>query len=181
MEKRAPMLIPAKLSRPVRLQGTVIRERLLQKLTAAGNYRLVLVTSPAGYGKTTLVSQWAAGKSDLGWVSLDEGDNQPERFADYLIAALQQATHGGCPRSELLAQKRQYVNLNALFSQLFIELVEWQQPLWLIVDDYHLITNPVIHDAMRFFLRHQPENLTLILMSRICRSSVSPTCGCVSN
>ncbi|QCA06532.1 HTH-type transcriptional regulator MalT [Pantoea vagans] len=160
------MLIPAKLSRPVRLEGTVIRERLLQKLTAAGNYRLVLVTSPAGYGKTTLVSQWAAGKSDLGWVSLDEGDNQPERFADYLIAALQQATHGGCPRSELLAQKRQYVNLNALFSQLFIELVEWQQPLWLIVDDYHLITNPVIHDAMRFFLRHQPENLTLILMSR---------------
>ena len=71
------MLIPAKLSRPVRLEGTVIRERLLQKLTAAGNYRLVLVTSPAGYGKTTLVSQWAAGKSDLGWVSLDEGDNQP--------------------------------------------------------------------------------------------------------
>ncbi|MDO6407123.1 HTH-type transcriptional regulator MalT [Pantoea phytobeneficialis] len=160
------MLIPSKLSRPVRLESTVTRDRLLQKLTAAGNYRLVLVTSPAGYGKTTLVSQWAADQSNLGWYSLDEGDNHPEPFADYLIAALQQATQGGCPRSELLAQKRQYMNLNALFAQLFIELTEWQKPLWLIVDDYHHITNPAIHEAMRFFLRHQPDNLTVILLSR---------------
>lgn len=160
------MLIPSKLSRPVRLDSTVMRERLLEKLTAAGNYRLVLVTSPAGYGKTTLVSQWAADKADLGWYSLDEGDNQPERFADYLIAALQQATQGGCSRSEALAGKRQYVSLNALFAQLFIELTEWHRPVWLIVDDYHHITNPAIHEAMRFFLRHQPDNVTLILLSR---------------
>ncbi len=126
----------------------------------------MLIASPAGYGKTTLVSQWAADKSDLGWYSLDEGDNQPERFASYLIAALQQATRGACCRSETLAQKRQYVNLNALFAQLFIELAEWQQPLWLIIDDYHLITNPAVHEAMRFFLRHQPENLTLVVLSR---------------
>ena len=49
-----------------------------------------LITSPAGYGKTTLISQWAAGKNDIGWYSLDEGDNQQERFASYLIAAVQQ-------------------------------------------------------------------------------------------
>ncbi|WP_210080188.1 HTH-type transcriptional regulator MalT [Pantoea endophytica] len=160
------MLIPSKLSRPVRLENTVARERLMQKLGAAGNYRLVLVTSPAGYGKTTLISQWAAGKANLGWYSLDEGDNQPERFVDYLIAALQQATQGGCASSEALAQKRQYINLNALFAQLFNELAAWQQPIWLIIDDYHHITNPAIHDAMRFFLRNQPENVTLILLSR---------------
>ncbi|WP_130831913.1 HTH-type transcriptional regulator MalT [[Erwinia] mediterraneensis] len=160
------MLIPSKLSRPVRLDSTVARDRLLKSLAAAGNYRLVLVTSPAGYGKTTLISQWAAGKRDLGWYSLDEGDNQPERFAEYLITALQQASDGHCPRSETLAEKRQYVSLNTLFSELFIELAEWQQPLWLVIDDYHLINNPVIHEAMRFFLRHQPENLTLILLSR---------------
>lgn len=147
------MLIPSKLSRPVRLENTVARERLMQKLGAAGNYRLVLVTSPAGYGKTTLISQWAAGKANLGWYSLDEGDNQPERFVDYLIAALQQATQGGCASSEALAQKRQYINLNALFAQLFSELAAWQQPIWLIIDDYHHITNPAIHDAMRFFFR----------------------------
>lgn len=86
------MLIPSKLSRPARYETTVKRERLIRKLSAAGNYRLVLVTSPAGYGKTTLISHWAADKADLGWYSLDESDNQTERFADYLVAALQQAT-----------------------------------------------------------------------------------------
>ncbi|TAT60991.1 transcriptional regulator MalT, partial [Enterobacter cloacae] len=101
------MLIPSKLSRPVRLDHTVVRERLLAKLSGAHNFRLALVTSPAGYGKTTLISQWAAGKSDLGWYSLDEGDNQQERFASYLIAAIQQATNGHCVASEVMVQKRQ--------------------------------------------------------------------------
>ena len=124
------------------------------------------MTSPAGYGKTTLVSQWAAGKNDLGWFSLDEGDNQQERFASYLIAAVQQATGGHCAASEAMVQKRQYASLPSLFAQLFIELADWQRPLFLVIDDYHLITNPVIHDAMRFFLRHQPENMTLVVLSR---------------
>ncbi|MGU9866148.1 MULTISPECIES: HTH-type transcriptional regulator MalT [Kluyvera] len=160
------MLIPSKLSRPVRLDHTVVRDRLLAKLSGANNYRLALITSPAGYGKTTLISQWAAGMSDLGWYSLDEGDNQQERFASYLIAAIQQATGGHCEASENMVQKRQYASLSSLFSQLFIELSEWQRPLYLVIDDYHLITNPIIHDAMRFFLRHQPENLTLVVLSR---------------
>ncbi|EEC5643447.1 HTH-type transcriptional regulator MalT [Salmonella enterica subsp. enterica] len=160
------MLIPSKLSRPVRLDHTVVRERLLAKLSGANNFRLALVTSPAGYGKTTLVSQWAAGKNELGWYSLDEGDNQQERFASYLIAAIQQATGGHCSTSEAMAQKRQYASLTSLFAQLFIELAQWHRPLYLVIDDYHLITNPVIHDAMRFFLRHQPENFTLVVLSR---------------
>ncbi|MBJ3815620.1 HTH-type transcriptional regulator MalT [Shimwellia pseudoproteus] len=160
------MLIPSKLSRPARLENTVVRDRLLEKLSTAGNYRLALVTSPAGYGKTTLVSQWAAEKDHLGWYSLDEGDNQPERFATYLISALQQATHNHCASSELMAQKRQYASLSSLFSQLFIELEQWQKPVYLVIDDYHLIANPLIHEAMRFFLRHQPENMTLVILSR---------------
>ncbi|PHM28874.1 HTH-type transcriptional regulator MalT [Xenorhabdus budapestensis] len=160
------MLIPSKLSRPLRLNNMVMRERLLKQLNEAQNYRLVLITSPAGYGKTTLMSQWAAGQDNLGWYSLDDSDNQPERFASYLIAAVQQATQGHCVKSEVLAQKHQYANLSALFAQLFIELNEWKQPLFLVIDDYHLIVNKLIHEAMRFFLRHQPENLTLIILSR---------------
>ncbi|MDN0094342.1 HTH-type transcriptional regulator MalT [Yersinia rohdei] len=160
------MLIPSKLSRPVRLQNTVIRDRLLVKLSGVANYRLTLINCPAGYGKTTLIAQWAADQSDLGWYSLDESDNQPERFASYLIAAAQLATGGHCSKSEALSQKHQYANLSALFAQLFIELSDWHGPLYLVIDDYHLITNDAIHEAMRFFLRHQPENLTLILLSR---------------
>ena len=65
-----------------------------------------------------------------------------------------------------MAQKRQYANLSSLFAQLFIELADWPRPLFLVIDDYHLITNPVIHEAMRFFLRHQPDHLTLVVLSR---------------
>ncbi|URQ61066.1 HTH-type transcriptional regulator MalT [Pantoea alhagi] len=160
------MLIPSKLSRPLRLQNTIVRERLIARLANIAHYRLALISSPAGYGKTTLVAQWAADKSDLGWYSLDESDNYPERFANYFMAAVQQATDGHCVRSEALAQKRQYASLSALFSQLFVELSEWHRPLYLVIDDYHLLTNDAIHQAMRFFIRHQPENLTLIILSR---------------
>ncbi|MDF1892471.1 HTH-type transcriptional regulator MalT [Rahnella contaminans] len=160
------MLIPSKLSRPVRQQNTVVRDRLLTKLATAPNYRLTLVASPAGYGKTTLVAHWAAGKSDLGWYSLDESDNQPERFASYLIAAVQHACGGHCVKSEALSQKHQYANLSALFAQLFVELSDWHRPLLLVIDDYHLICNDAIHEGMRFFLRHQPENMSLVVLSR---------------
>ncbi len=160
------MLIPSKLSRPIRHKNTVLRDRLLTLLETATQCRLVLVTSPAGYGKTTLLSQWANDKQHIGWYTLDEGDNQSERFANYLITAIQQATQGNCPNSETMAQKRQYANLSSLFSLLFIELTQWQKPLWLIIDDFHLITNPAIQEAMRFFLKHQPDNLTLVISSR---------------
>lgn len=160
------MLIPAKLSRPLRLENTLLRDRLIARLSNSNLYRLVLVTSPAGYGKTTLIAQWAAEKSGLGWYSLDDSDNYPERFASYFMAAVQQATDGHCVRSEALAQKRQYASLNGLFAQLFIELSEWQRPLSIVIDDYHLLTNDAIHQAMRFFIRHQPENLTLLILSR---------------
>ncbi|WP_213990168.1 HTH-type transcriptional regulator MalT [Sodalis sp. dw_96] len=160
------MLIPSKLRRPARLQNTVVRQRLLDRLSAAANYRLALVTSPAGYGKTTLVAQWAAAKQDLGWYSLDESDNEPERFASYLIAAFQQATGGHCQRSEALAHKHQYATLTTLFTQLSVDLSDWSRPIFLVIDDYHLITNELIHESMRFLLRNQPDNLKLIVLSR---------------
>lgn len=172
------MLIPSKLSRPVRLDHTVVRERLLAKLSGANNFRLALVTSPAGYGKTTLVSQWAAGKNELGWYSLDEGDNQQERFASYLIAAIQQATGGHCSTSEAMAQKRQYASLTSLFAQLFIELAQWHRPLYLVIDDYHLITNPVIHDAMRFSYGISRKISPWWYYRVICRNWASLTCAC---
>lgn len=172
------MLIPSKLSRPVRLDHTVVRERLLAKLSGANNFRLALVTSPAGYGKTTLVSQWAAGKNELGWYSLDEGDNQQERFASYLIAAIQQATGGHCSTSEAMAQKRQYASLTSLFAQLFIELAQWHRPLYLVIDDYHLITNPVIHDAMRFSYVISRKISPWWCYRVICHNWASLTCAC---
>ena len=160
------MLIPSKLSRPVRLQNAITRERLLQRLQTALDYRLVLLHGPAGYGKTTLIAQWAATLPHVGWFSLDDSDNQPERFARYLVAALQHATAGHCVKSESLSQKHQYARLSSLLGQVFAELADWTEPTYLIIDDYHLIDNEEIHEAMRFFLRNQPDNLTLVVISR---------------
>ena len=101
------MLIPSKLSRPVRLQNAITRERLLQRLQTALDYRLVLLHGPAGYGKTTLIAQWAATLPHVGWFSLDDSDNQPERFARYLVAGQQHATASHCVKSEALRQKHQ--------------------------------------------------------------------------
>lgn len=118
------------------------------------------------------------GENELGWFSLDEGDNQQERFASYLIAAIQQATGGHCTTSEAMVQNNQYASLTSLFAQLFIELAEWHRPLYTVVDDYHLISNPAIHEAMRF------SCATNLRISRwwCChvtyRSWVLPTCGC---
>lgn len=160
------MLIPSKLSRPVRLQNAITRDRLLERLQTALDYRLVLLHGPAGYGKTTLIAQWAATLPHAGWFSLDDSDNQPERFARYLVAALQHATQGHCVKSEALSQKHQYARLSSLLGQVFAELADWSEPTYLIIDDYHLIDNEEIHEAMRFFLRNQPDNLTLVVISR---------------
>ena len=160
------MLIPSKLSRPVRLQNAITRDRLLQRLQTALDYRLVLLHGPAGYGKTTLIAQWATTLPHAGWFSLDDSDNQPERFARYLVAALQHATQGHCVKSEALSQKHQYARLSSLLGQVFAELADWSEPTYLIIDDYHLIDNEEIHEAMRFFLRNQPDNLTLVVISR---------------
>lgn len=160
------MLLPSKLSRPKQLTNVVNRVRLLNYLDEAARYQLVLVMGPAGYGKTTLVAQWAEKQDYIGWFAIDERDNQLNSFADYFIEAIQKATHGFCKRCASLTQNNQYANLVGLFSQLIVELSQWSEPLYIVIDDYHLIDNEDIHEAMRFLLKHQPDNLTLIILSR---------------
>ncbi|MFM2486184.1 HTH-type transcriptional regulator MalT [Celerinatantimonas yamalensis] len=160
------MLLPSKLSRPKQLKNVVSRARLLHHLDEAARYQLVLVMGPAGYGKTTLVAQWAEKQDHIGWFTIDERDNQLDSFADYFIEAIQKATHGFCKRSSSLTQKNQYANLVGLFSQLIVELSQWSESVYMVIDDYHLIDNQYIHEAMQFLLKHQPDNLTLIILSR---------------
>lgn len=160
------MLLPGKLSRPRQLKNVVTRERILKILAGAENYRLVLLTSPAGYGKTTMVTQWAEQVENVGWLSLDEQDNSIEQFAAYLVESVQLATDHFCQRSSVMANKRQYANLTALISQLLVELSQWPAHLYLVLDDYHQISNLDIHQAMRFFIQNLSENITLVLLSR---------------
>lgn len=160
------MWIPSKLTRPGRLHNAIVRPRVLDLLQQAPCYKLVLFRSPAGYGKTTMASQWLSDKMNVGWYSIDESDNDSFRFINYLLQALNKATNGACPNSQKLAEKRQFSSLHSLFGEVFAEMAEFHQECYLVLDDYHLISDDDIHEAMRFFLKHMPDNLTLVVTSR---------------
>lgn len=160
------MWIPSKLTRPGRLHNAIVRPRVLDLLQQAPFYKLVLFRSPAGYGKTTMAAQWLSDKPNVGWYSIDDSDNDTFRFINYLLQSINKATQQSCPNSQVLAERRQFSSLHSLFSEVFAEMSTFHQECYLVLDDYHLITNDEIHEAMRFFLKHMPDNLTLIVTSR---------------
>ncbi|KOE53352.1 HTH-type transcriptional regulator MalT [Aggregatibacter actinomycetemcomitans] len=157
------MLIPSKLICSYRLQNSIQRDRLTRLLDKAHLYPLVLIHAPAGYGKTTLISQWVAGQKNVGWYSLDESDNEAERFATYFSAALYRAIGA---KSPMVEEGFNQANLLSSLNQLLIKVLDFKEHFYLIIDDYHLIDNDEIHDALKYWIRHQPENMTLILISR---------------
>lgn len=160
------MLIPSKLTRPSRLHNAIIRPRVLERLDHAEAYKVVLFQSPAGYGKTTMATQWLADKTAVGWFSLDSSDNEPYTFANYFVRSINKATDQHCPNALALVERRQFSSLITLFGELFTELADFYRECYVVIDDYHLVTNDDIHEAMRFFLKNMPDNLTLVVMSR---------------
>lgn len=167
-------LLTIKLYTPPLRTGIVRRPRLLQKLDAGlqQGSQLSLISAPAGYGKTTLVLEWlAAQERDHSWLSLDRGDNHPALFLAYLIAALQQvdATIG----QEQLAglhisggASPDGVWLQHQLIPLINQLSTVQKPFVLVLDDYHVIHELAIHEALTFLLEHQPPQMHLVITTR---------------
>jgi LuxR family maltose regulon positive regulatory protein len=143
------MWIPSKLTKPGRLHNAIVRPRVLDILQQAPLYKLVLFRSPAGYGKTTMAVQWLADKPHVGWYSLDESDNDPFRFINYFLQSINKATDNCCPNSQTLAERRQFSSLRSLLSELFSELAQYHHKFYIVLDDYHLVENEEIHEAMR--------------------------------
>ncbi len=160
------MWIPSKLTRPGRLHNAIVRPRVLDLLQQAPYYKLVLFRSPAGYGKTTMAAQWLSDKPNVGWYSIDDSDNDGFRFVNYLLQALNKATNFSCSNAQKLAEKRQISSLRSLFSEVFAEMADFHQECYVVLDDYHLITNDEIHESIAFLpqaharqfngCRHQP-------------------------
>ncbi|WP_261818012.1 HTH-type transcriptional regulator MalT [Vibrio gallicus] len=160
------MWIPSKLTRPGRLHNAIVRPRVLELLQQAPFYKLVLFRSPAGYGKTTMAAQWLSDKSHVGWYSLDDSDNDSYRFISYFVRAINKATDNLCVNSQALIENRQFSSLHTLFGEIFTELSSTHHELYLVIDDYHLITNEEVHEALRFFIKHMPDNITMVVTSR---------------
>ena len=143
----------------------VSRPRLVERLNAGLHRKLTLISAPAGFGKTTLLSEWASGWS-VAWLSLDEGDNDPVRFWAYFVSALQ--TVHECVGEAALAtlQSPQPPPIEAILTALINEIAAVPDPLALVLDDYHLITAQPIHEALTFLLDHLPPQVHLAIATR---------------
>ena len=167
-------LLSAKLSPPRVPSGFVPRPRLCERLDAGLPRRLTLISAPAGYGKSTLLSSWLAGLGTgigVAWLTLDEQDNDPARFLAYLIGALQRLNPAIADGVLTERQSFQPPALEEMLAVLIDRLDEdgtgTGLPVRLLVlDDYHLITLRAIHEGLSFFLAHLPKALHLVISSR---------------
>jgi LuxR family transcriptional regulator, maltose regulon positive regulatory protein len=159
-------LLATKLHIPRPRPGFLARPRLLERLTQGTTGALILVCAPAGFGKTSLLGDWARrGQRPVAWLSLDGGDSDPARFWRYLATALDRARPGVRERVEALFTGGQ-PPLEAVVTVVVNELVEGPEQVVLVLDDYHLVEAPPVHDSLAVLLERLPPQLRLVLASR---------------
>jgi len=162
-------IISTKLHIPPPPQALVSRPRLTARLEAGPQGRFILVSAPAGFGKTALLAEWAHGCSEacrVCWVHLDESDNEPVRFVSYLIAALQthQQDLGEAALSGM--QSMPPAPIESVLTSLVNEIDSSVGELILVLDDYYLIDAPAIHSAVGFLIEHLPAHMGLVIATR---------------
>ena len=163
---RAPLLA-TKLFIPQARQSLVLRQRLIDRLDKCLDRAVILVSAPAGFGKTTLVSTWVRGlPHPVAWLSLDEGDNDLTRFFSYLVAALQQIdpSIGQDIRGALAASSPPPVD--TLIAALIDDLITLPADFLLVLDDFHTIDDATVHAAIQALVAHQPPRMHLVIATR---------------
>jgi LuxR family maltose regulon positive regulatory protein len=166
-DRPAALLLTVKQVIPPVRAGAVRRSRLEFLLRDAAT-PLTVVVAPAGWGKTSLLSAWASnpGERDrVAWVSLDEGDDEPRRFWNYVLTALRRVSDEIGPAApDALAAGGGPVDL--ALPILLNELAASSTPHVLVLDDYHVITDARIHEAVEFLVAYLPVSLRLVLAGR---------------
>lgn len=163
-------LLSTKLHIPRPRINGVVRPRLSAKLISALDRpgQLILISAPAGFGKTTLLAELAADKKkSIAWVSLGDGENDPNQFWSYVIAACQSVHPKAGEAALALLQTPQSLADETIPTLLVNDLVNLENDLILVLDDYHVIQNQSIHLAFSFLIDHLPDNLHLILATRV--------------
>jgi LuxR family transcriptional regulator, maltose regulon positive regulatory protein len=160
-------ILATKLYIPRLRPNVVSRPRLLERLNEGLHRKLSLISAPAGFGKTTLVSEWLAGcERAAAWLSLDEGENDPIRFLTYLVAALQTiAANIGEGVSGVL-QSPQPQPPEAMLMALINDLTTIQDQFVLVLDDYHVIDAKPIDQALTYLVEHLPPHMHLVITTR---------------
>jgi LuxR family maltose regulon positive regulatory protein len=168
-------LLSTKFFIPSTRPELIPRPSLVERMNEGLYRKLTLISAPAGFGKTTLVSEWvqvlskAVPSAAIAWLSLEEGDNDLTRFLTYFVAALKQvegidATFGVSALSML--QSPQPPPVEGLLTNLINKMAAYPDRIVFILDDYHLIETQTIHNAVTFLLEHLPPQLHLIVATR---------------
>ena len=166
----APLLRTKYALPPVR-SSLVLRADLIARLNAGLNYKCILISAPAGFGKSTLARSWLSQFAcTAAWLSLDEADNDPMRFFRYLIAALQEAVPDlGKMTSELpspVTAPALTQTLTVLINAITVSGIGNNSPLIIVLDDYHTIQAAAIHDSLAYLVDHLPEHAQVVLITR---------------
>ena len=163
-------LLESKLFLPTPRRGLVLRPRLRERLQRGLSSKLVLVSAPAGFGKTTLLVDWMSAVSDhetaTAWLSLDVRDNDPATYWSYVIAALRTVAPDLGVNALVLLQEPQPPPIQVVLTTLLNDLGTVQLDVVLVLDDYHVIDSPEVHTGMEFLLDHLPTRLHVVIASR---------------
>ena len=165
----ASRLLETKLYAPRPRPGVVPRPRLSALLDRGARSRLTLVSAPPGFGKSTLLADWLAGESSRGrvsgWVSLDPGDNDAASFWTYVLAAFETAAPGVASEARPLLESGRGP-IESVLTTLLNALGAVPDHVLLVLDDYHVIDRPEIHDGMAFLIDHLPPRVHVTLATR---------------
>jgi LuxR family maltose regulon positive regulatory protein len=161
-------ILYTKLQRPPVAPDIVPRDRLLDRLNAGLQRPLTLISAPAGYGKSTLSSRWAAGCDyPNAWVSLEESDSDLQLFLSYVLAAVQRLFPGTDFRTEAILETSQMPPAADLARHLLNDLHQISEPFNLVLDDYHRIQRgSPVNDLLDEFLAYPPQGMHLVLLTR---------------
>ena len=161
------LILPTKLFAPPLRPGWILRQRLIEQLNVSSQRKLTLVSAPAGYGKTTLISSWLRETNiPSSWLSLDEGDNDPIRFFQYFIAGLQKIIPDIGADLPGMLQSVQPPSFDVLINLLINETTRQTSPFFIVLDDFHVISSQPVLDMVMFLLEHMPPHMHLVLLSR---------------
>jgi LuxR family maltose regulon positive regulatory protein len=160
-------ILATKLYIPPPRTKIVPRPRLIERLNEGLVGKLTLISAPAGFGKTTLVSEWIASCGrPVAWLSLDEGDNDPSLFLIYLVAALQTIAPNIGKGAVAVLQESQPPPTESILTILLNEIITISNGFILVLDDYHAIDAKSIDNVLAFLLKHLPPQMHLVIASR---------------
>lgn len=164
-------LLETKTHIPPRRPVEVLRPRLARMMNAglSDHRKLSLVSAPAGYGKSTLAAEWLhqAGKPyQAAWLSLEAGDNDPARFMSYWLFALQRVFGDKEPTARSILDAPALPPMNDIMDEVINDLTALGKPVLMVLDDFHVIHNPIIHQGVEYFIEHQPASFHLVICTR---------------